>query len=90
MKNNKFVIGQQLVAQLVKRVWIVNINLLFLLTQRSLKTIILVNTPAKPMKFDLSSFTLKLCGFSFFSASLIPLLTKNLSSVLNNNQREFI
>lgn len=79
MEKNQSAIGQQLVAQLVKIVWVDNINLLFWLTLMPLKTIILVNTPAKPMEFDLSNFMLKLCGFSFFSGLLISFLTIKVS-----------
>ena len=67
MKSKELVIGKQVVVQLVKRVWTGNIHLLLGLILMPLKTIILVNTLAKPMKFDLSNFMLKSCGFSFFS-----------------------
>jgi hypothetical protein len=79
-------IGQQLVAQLVKISRGDYINLLLGLTLRSLKTIIIGNIPAKPIEFDLSNFMLKLCGFSFFSALLLPFL-KNIPPVVNNNWR---
>jgi len=79
-------IGQQLVAQLVKILRGDHINLLLGLTLTSLKTIIIVNIPAKPIEFDLSNFMLKLCGFSFFSPLLTSFLIKNISPHLNNNQ----
>jgi hypothetical protein len=79
-------IDQPTVAQLVTIVWSDNINPHFMLTQRAFKTIILGNTPAKPMEFDSSNFMLKLCGFSFFSALLIPLFIKNSFSTLSHNQ----
>jgi hypothetical protein len=86
MEKNESAITKQAVAQLVIEVCSVNINPHFMLTQRSFKTIILGNTPAKPMEFDLSNFMLKLCGFSFFSTLLIPLFIKNSFSTLSHNQ----
>ncbi|MFT7682419.1 MAG: hypothetical protein ACI935_001893 [Moritella dasanensis] len=87
MASDKPVIGQQLVAQLVTLLWKKHINLCFLLTLTSLKTILVGNTPAKPMEFDLSNFMLKLSGFSFFYALLISPTSKYSSQVVNNHER---
>ncbi len=43
-------------------------NVYFMLTFASLKSTIIDNIPAKPMKFVFSNLMLKLCGFSFSSA----------------------
>ena len=59
----------------------------FMLTLASLKTTIISNTPAKPMMFVFTNITLKLCGFSFFSAplSISPPLLNLLNAFCFNN-----
>lgn len=61
--------------------------LLFGLISALLKTNILINILVKPMKFDLSNFMLKLCGFSFFYALLIFLRVKKVSLIVNEKDK---